>query len=205
MSSPSDRLARANLDADVQRLLEFRLHDPRLVLGLKSVDGDDVRVRVWLPNAERVELVARHAELARVPGTALFEWTGARDGLTAPYRIRWQARDGAWREQYDPYSFPLQIEEYDLARFAAAKGQPDKFHYTMTRAWLELVVDARRQSPGEPPPALLSRYPVLADGGALARFYSPDVLSSAAARAGWVPPDLGPLRVAGDIMAAGSR
>ena len=92
-----------------------------------------------------------------------------------------------------------------LARFAAAKGKPDKFHYTMTRAWLELVADARRQSPGEPAAALLSRYPVLADGGALARFYSPDVLSSAAARAGWVAPDLGPLRVAGDIMAAGPR
>ncbi|HSC26906.1 MAG TPA: hypothetical protein VLD67_06505, partial [Vicinamibacterales bacterium] len=34
-----------------------------------------------------------------------------------------------------------------LARFAAAKGKPDKFHYTMTRAWLELIVDARRRHP----------------------------------------------------------
>ena len=118
MNSPSEGLARAKLEPDVQRLLEFRLHDPRLVLGLKPVDGDNAFVRVWLPNAQRVELVSLRVELARVPGTALFEWTGPRNGLTAPYRIRWQAHDGRWHEQYDPYSFPLQIEEADLARFA---------------------------------------------------------------------------------------
>jgi 1,4-alpha-glucan branching enzyme len=55
----------------------------------------------------------------RVPETALFEWTGPRSSLTAPYRVRWQTPDGRWHEAYDPYSFPPQIQEDDLARFAA--------------------------------------------------------------------------------------
>jgi hypothetical protein len=81
-----------------------------------------------------------------------------------------------------------------LRRFAAAKGQADKFHYTMTRAWLELVVDARREYPAaQDVDALLSACPRLADSRALTHYYSRDVLSSAAARADWVPPDLMPI------------
>ncbi len=43
---------------------------------------------------------------------------GPRRAITAPYRVRWQGFDDAWHEAYDPYSFPPQIEAFDLARFA---------------------------------------------------------------------------------------
>jgi hypothetical protein len=81
-----------------------------------------------------------------------------------------------------------------LQRFAAAKGRADKFHYTMTRAWLELVIGARRANPSaQDVDALLVACPGLADSRALAHYYSGAVLSSAAARADWVPPDLKPI------------
>ena len=81
-----------------------------------------------------------------------------------------------------------------LRRFAAAKGHADKFHYTMTRAWLELVVDARREYPAaRDVDALLQACPRLADSRALTHYYSREVLSSAAARADWVPPDVMPI------------
>jgi 1,4-alpha-glucan branching enzyme len=120
MTAPGESSAAQPRHApDVERLLHGRLHDPRRVLGLHAAGAHEVVVRVLLPNARRVQLVMPAVELARVPGTALFEWRGPRRGIAAPYRIRWEAHDGEWREVYDPYSFPVQIEAGDLARFAA--------------------------------------------------------------------------------------
>lgn len=81
-----------------------------------------------------------------------------------------------------------------LKRFAAATGQPGKFHYTMTRAWLELIQAARLSYPdARDVDELLAACPALANSRALERYYSSEALSSAAARADWVPPDLTPI------------
>jgi hypothetical protein len=84
--------------------------------------------------------------------------------------------------------------EDGLLAFATAKGVPGKYHRTLTRAWLELVADARRRhagaSTGE---ALLAACPALADAGFIRRFYSEERLASDAAREGWIGPDLQPL------------
>jgi 1,4-alpha-glucan branching enzyme len=104
---------------DVVRLLEGRLHDPRRVLGVHAKGASDVLVRVLKPNAKRAMLVEPPIELERVPGTALFEWCGPGRALAVPYRIRWQAHDDTWHEEYDPYCFPLHIDAGDLARFAS--------------------------------------------------------------------------------------
>jgi 1,4-alpha-glucan branching enzyme len=120
MTSISDAIAHTDLsNPDVERLLAGRLHDPRRVLGMHSVNATHVTVRVLLPNAKRVALVTPAVDLVRVPGTALFEWTGPRDKLDLPYRVRWQAHDESWHEAFDPYYFPLQIEAHDLARFSS--------------------------------------------------------------------------------------
>ena len=80
-----------------------------------------------------------------------------------------------------------------LTAFAAAKGHPEKFHYTLTRAWLELIITARRQHPDVTSAAdLLVRVPALADPGSVRRFYSNAVLDGDGARRGWVPPDRWP-------------
>jgi len=77
-----------------------------------------------------------------------------------------------------------------LRRFAAAKGVPEKFHMTMTIAWLDLVDDARRRHPdARDPSALVTACPELLNRDALLRFYSPDRLLSDDARQHWVPPD----------------
>lgn len=77
-----------------------------------------------------------------------------------------------------------------LRRFAAAKGVPEKFHVTMTIAWLDLVEDARRCHPeASNPGALVAACPELLNRDALLRFYTPDTLMSDDARRRWVPPD----------------
>ena len=84
-----------------------------------------------------------------------------------------------------------------LTRFATAKGAPEKFHYTLTRAWLTLVADARARMPGTPDAAaLLAVYPALGDPQVIERHYSSDRLASDAARNGWVEPNRAALTVA---------
>src|SRR3954464_13354857 len=77
-----------------------------------------------------------------------------------------------------------------LRRFAAAKGVPQKFHVTMTLAWLDLVEAARRRHPdADTPAALVAACPELLDHDALLRFYAPERLMSDDARQRWVAPD----------------
>src|SRR5947207_15702166 len=77
-----------------------------------------------------------------------------------------------------------------LRRFAVAKGVPQKFHVTMTLAWIELVEDARRKHPeAMDPAALVAACPELLDRDALLRFYTSERLASDNARARWVAPD----------------
>jgi hypothetical protein len=77
-----------------------------------------------------------------------------------------------------------------LRRFAAAKGVPEKFHVTMTIAWLELVEDAMRRHPETlDPAALVAVCPELLNRDALLRFYTRERLMSDDARHRWVSPD----------------
>src|SRR5436190_18474870 len=75
-------------------------------------------------------------------------------------------RDGALRRMTD-----------GVLRFAIAKGHPEKFHVTMTRAWLDLIDAARRAHPDLAPAALVAACPELLDRNALLRFYSPGRLN----------------------------
>jgi len=77
-----------------------------------------------------------------------------------------------------------------ILRLATAKGHPERFHVTMTRAWLELIDAARRAHPDLAPAALIDACPDLLDRGALLRFYSRERLHSEEARTVWIPPDL---------------
>jgi hypothetical protein len=98
--------------------------------------------------------------------------------LTIVYLTR-LGRDETLRRMYE-----------GLLRFATAKGKPEKFHVTMTRAWVDLIESARRAHPSiETPAALAARCPELLDRDALLRFYSPERLHSPEAQAGWLPPD----------------
>jgi len=108
-------------DPDVQRLLAGRLHDPRSVLGVHSEADGHAVLRVYLPHAQRVELVAPATTLRRIGDSALFEWYGTAHALPRRYRLRWQAHDGAWQEQHDPYSFPLCVAQADLDAHAAGE------------------------------------------------------------------------------------
>jgi hypothetical protein len=81
-----------------------------------------------------------------------------------------------------------------IQRYAAALGAPGKYHETLTRAWAELVQAALESTPAAASfDAFLAARPELRDSRLLERYYRQETLDSAAARAGWVAPDVTPL------------
>jgi hypothetical protein len=92
-----------------------------------------------------------------------------------------------------------------LLLFATAKGHPEKYHVTLTRAWLELIESALRRHPHTSDPrTLVAACPELLDRDAIKCFYSPECLASDDARAGWVPPDREP-RIDFDVLRSKAR
>ncbi|SEL20444.1 hypothetical protein [Streptacidiphilus jiangxiensis] len=77
---------------------------------------------------------------------------------------------------------------------ATAAGAPQKFHVTMTRAWVELVAHhaAALAEAADSFDAFARSSPELLDRTLLSRFYRPATLAGDAARTGWVEPDLAP-------------
>ena len=78
-----------------------------------------------------------------------------------------------------------------IARYAAHYGATQKFHITITAAWMRLVAAAWRATPQifrfED---FVAAHPFLLDSGALKKYYSAELLKSPAARTGWIEPDL---------------
>jgi hypothetical protein len=81
-----------------------------------------------------------------------------------------------------------------IRRFANHQGATQKYHHTLTLAWMRLVAAALVEIPGEFAfDQFISAHRELKDAKLLDRFYSKEVLQTAAAREGWVEPDLQPL------------
>jgi len=114
--------------------------------------------------------------------------------LTLIY-LRRHGRDEALRRMND-----------GLRKFVALKGVPEKFHVTLTRAWLDLLDSAvREHSIDGEPETLMQACPELLNKNALLHFYSPEILGSEAARTDWTPPDRVPEIDARLLSSEGNR
>ena len=102
------------------------------------------------------------------------------------------------------YGMPaaIRLVSDGIRRTARYAGAPQKYHETISRAWVELVAHHARGRParggGHPVSdeadfaAFAARNPLLLDKRLLTRFYHPATLASRAARTGWVEPDRAP-------------
>jgi hypothetical protein len=81
-----------------------------------------------------------------------------------------------------------------IRRFARANHVPDRYHDTITRFWGRVVAHVVERHPEVADfDEFLAIWPGLADKTSINRHYSPALVNSAAARAGWVEPDLLPM------------
>lgn len=80
-----------------------------------------------------------------------------------------------------------------ILRTATKAGAPQKFHVTVTRAWVELVARHAEDDATETDfERFAARHPDLLDKDLLARHYRPRTLASEHARTAWAEPDLAP-------------
>ncbi|MFE7531501.1 hypothetical protein ACFU7Y_38215 [Kitasatospora sp. NPDC057542] len=116
--------------------------------------------------------------------------TGAeRFGHPQHVRLTWLAvrRHGA--------TAALDLVGDGIRRTATKAGAPQKFHVTMTRAWVELVArhtGGLHTGDAADFDAFTARHPELLDKNLLARHYRPQTLAGEQARTAWVEPDLAP-------------
>jgi hypothetical protein len=81
-----------------------------------------------------------------------------------------------------------------IRRFANHHGATQKYHHTLTLAWMRLVAAALVDTPEEFTfDQFLAAHPELKDTRLLKKCYSKQRLETAAARESWVEPDLQPL------------
>ena len=76
-----------------------------------------------------------------------------------------------------------------IQRTARYAGAPQKYHSTISRAWVELVAFHVAEHDIDDFAAFTAQNPALLDKRLLLRFYEPATLACAAARTGWVGPD----------------
>jgi hypothetical protein len=79
-----------------------------------------------------------------------------------------------------------------IRRTARYAGAPQKYHVTVSRAWVELVAHHVAEDPAPDFTSFAGRNPELLDKRLLTRFYRSTTLAGSQARTGWVEPDLAP-------------
>jgi hypothetical protein len=79
-----------------------------------------------------------------------------------------------------------------IQRTARYAGAPQKYHATISRAWVELVAHHAAEHDQPDFAAFADRNPALLDKRLLTRFYRSRTLASTRARTSWVEPDLAP-------------
>jgi hypothetical protein len=80
-----------------------------------------------------------------------------------------------------------------IQRIAAYERAPQKYHHTVSRAWVEIVAHHVDVDPDCADfDTFAGRHPALLDKRLLNRHYRPSTLAAAPARRGWVKPDLLP-------------
>jgi hypothetical protein len=92
------------------------------------------------------------------------------------------------------YGVPAAVDlvSAGIQRTARYAGAPQKYHATVSRAWVELVGYHAAELGEDDFAAFADHHPALLDKRLLTRFYHPATLAAPLAKTGWVAPDLVP-------------
>jgi len=111
----------SSIATDLSRIIDAKHHDPFSVLGF---DQQNKLIRLFMPYAEQVFILTgnNHKEaVKRLPDSDFFEWQGDIHALAEHYQLNWIDKSGYEHTQYDPYTFAVQISDFDLHLFTEGK------------------------------------------------------------------------------------
>ncbi len=100
----------------------------------------------------------------------------------AAFRHRDHLRAGWTYLQGMPFGAALDRMREALQRYAASHGQPERYHETVTVAYMSLLQTHRALNPADSWEQFVVANPVLFEAGLLARFYERATLESPLAR-----------------------
>ena len=141
---------------------------------------------------------------AEVPGPHAHGVPGPRDAELAAVLPGITGADGQFRHRQHINLAFYAVRRYGMPdavgvicgwirQIAAYERAPQKYHYTVSRAWVELVAHHVATDPDCADFGVFAeRNPALLDKRLLSRHYRSTTLAAAAARRGWVEPDLRP-------------
>jgi len=107
------------IDSNLLRISQAKHHDPFSVLGIHQESSSQVKITVYLPDAESVSISKDNITLKRIEGTDFFQTTLPSSVLsTTHYKLNIITKSGQSIAQYDPYTFGTQLSEYDQHLFS---------------------------------------------------------------------------------------
>jgi hypothetical protein len=81
-----------------------------------------------------------------------------------------------------------------LRRYSAHKGKPERYHHTMTLAWMRLVAAAQRATPKLIEfEEFIAAHPDLVNQQTVLQYFSQQQLDHPTSRTEWLEPDIQPL------------
>lgn len=86
----------------------------------------------------------------------------------------------------------IDVVSQGIRRTARYAGAPQKYHVTISRAWVELIAHHVAEDDTDDFDAFAESNPPLLDKRLLSRFYRSSTLAGMPARTAWVEPDLAP-------------
>jgi hypothetical protein len=114
-------------------------------------------------------------------------------GPTGEFRHRQHIHLAFWAVRR--YGMPAATDQICdwIRQVATYQRAPQKYHHTVSRAWMELVAHHVTTDPDYTDfDAFASRHPALLDKRLLSRHYRSSTLAGTYARHGWIEPDLIP-------------
>jgi len=107
------------LQADLQRIMETRHHDPFSILG-RHVEGDTARICIFKPHVEQLTVGAQRLPMRRLENSDIFFWQGKAEEVPEHYQLHWNFA-GREVSEYDPYCFAPQLPDFDIHLFSEGK------------------------------------------------------------------------------------
>ncbi len=104
------------LDNELLRIQNACHHDPFAVLGSHAKDGQTL-IRVFNPQALEVSIAEGDIRLKRLGDSDFFLWQGDSELLPPHYRLIWRDKEHREHINHDPYSYEMQISDFDLHLF----------------------------------------------------------------------------------------
>ncbi len=129
MTTALNKCIRAQ-EGELTRLRNARWHDPHRLLGRHALDHATCCFRTFLPQAAEAWLMVNDGESAalhREPMTAhpdlpgLFTWTGPLANCPLHPTVLWSEVNGRTLQFIDPYSFSLNISDFDRHLFGEGR------------------------------------------------------------------------------------